>query len=142
MPRVIHFELGADEPERAITFYQNVFNWTFEKWQGPMDYWLITTGPEDQPGIDGGLGLRQRPDERTTNTIDVDSVDDTVDRIVASGGRVVMPKHAIPGVGYLAYCADTEGNVFGLMASDPGAHYSTFTSRRRSTNDISHCARR
>lgn len=119
MPRVIHFELSADEPERAITFYQNVFDWKFEKWQGPMDYWLVMTGEKEEPGIDGGLGRRQRPNEQTTNTIDVDSVDDTVEKIVASGGKVVMAKHAIPGVGYLAYCADTEGNVFGLMTSDP-----------------------
>ena len=121
MLRVVHFELGADEPERAIAFYKTVFEWKFKKWEGPMDYWLITTGEQDEPGIDGGLGLRQRPDERTTNTIGVDSVDDYVDKIVASGGTVVMPKHAIPGVGYLAYCADTEGNIFALWEDDPSA---------------------
>jgi predicted enzyme related to lactoylglutathione lyase len=121
MPRVVHFELAADDPERAAAFYTTVFDWKFEKWQGPMDYWLITTGSQEEPGIDGGLGRRQRPDERTTNTIDVDSVDDYVEKVVANGGTVVMPKHTIPGVGYLAYCADTEGNVFGLMANDPNA---------------------
>jgi predicted enzyme related to lactoylglutathione lyase len=121
MPRVVHFELGADDPERAAAFYTSVFDWKFEKWQGPMDYWLIMTGKEGEPGIDGGLGRRQRPDEHTTNTIDVESVDEYVEKAVANGGTVVMPKHAIPGVGYLAYCADTEGNVFGLMADDPSA---------------------
>jgi len=118
MPRVVHFELGADDPERAKKFYEDVFEWQIVKWDGPMDYWLIMTGPEGEPGIDGGLGKRQRPDEYTTNTIDVDSVDAYVEKIVAGGGKVVMPKHAIPGVGYLAYCADTEGNVFGLMEAD------------------------
>jgi predicted enzyme related to lactoylglutathione lyase len=121
MPRVVHFELAADDPERAAAFYASVFDWKFEKWQGPMDYWLIMTGKEGEPGIDGGLGRRQRPDERTTNTIGVESVDEYVEKVVANGGTVVMPKHAIPGVGYLAYCADTEGTVFGLMADDPSA---------------------
>jgi predicted enzyme related to lactoylglutathione lyase len=86
-----------------------------------MDYWLIMTGQEGEPGIDGGLGRRERPDEHTTNTIGVDSVDAYVEKVLAACGTVVVPQHAIPGVGYLAYCADTEGNMFGLMADDPTA---------------------
>jgi predicted enzyme related to lactoylglutathione lyase len=121
MPRVVHFELAADDPERAAALYTTVFDWKFEKWQGPMDYWLITTGSQEESGIDGGQGRRQRPDERTTNTIGVDSVNGYVEKVVANGGTVVVPKHAIPGVGYLAYCADTEGNTFGLMADDATA---------------------
>ena len=61
MPRVVHFELSADDPERAIKFYENAFGWKTEKWAGPMDYWLIMTGPEDEPGIDGGLSKREGP---------------------------------------------------------------------------------
>jgi len=121
MPRAVHFELAAEDPERAVAFYRSVFDWSIEKWQGPMDYWLITTGNEGEPGIDGGLGPRQHPDEHTTNTIGVDSVDDYVAKVVTNGGTVLVAKHPIPGVGYLAYCADTEGNIFGLMSDDPTA---------------------
>jgi predicted enzyme related to lactoylglutathione lyase len=122
MPRVVHFELAADDPERAANFYRTVFGWQIEKWAGPMEYWLIMTGPEGEPGIDGGLGKRGDPGEHTTNTIDVDSVSEYVEKIVANGGTVVLPQHAVPGVGYLAYCADTEGNIFGIMESDLEAH--------------------
>ena len=55
MPRVVHFEIHAADPERAVNFYQTLFGWTFQKWEGPMDYWLIVTGPDDQRGINGGL---------------------------------------------------------------------------------------
>lgn len=118
MPRVVHFELGADDPERAITFYKEVFGWKVDKWDGPMPYWLISTG-EGEPGIDGGLSHRGDSLEPTTNTIGVNSVDEYVDKIVAAGGTVVRPKMPIPGQGYLAYCTDTEGTPFGIMQMDP-----------------------
>ena len=120
MPRVIHFELGVDDPERAIKFYQAVFGWKIEKWDGPDDYWLVTTGEESQPGINGAL-MRRINSETTINIIDVPSVDEFVDKIVKSGGKVLQPKITVPGVGYAAYCIDTEGNRFGLMQSDPSA---------------------
>ncbi len=59
MPRVVHFEIHAADPNRAVNFYQTLFGWTFQKWEGPMEYWLITTGPNEQPGINGGLVQRQ-----------------------------------------------------------------------------------
>lgn len=58
MPRVVHFEIDAEKPERAVKFYEKVFGWKIEKWKGPVDYWLITTGKEKEPGIDGGLAKR------------------------------------------------------------------------------------
>jgi predicted enzyme related to lactoylglutathione lyase len=119
MPRVIHFEVHADQPERAIKFYKDVFDWKIEKWPS-MDYWLITTGEKDDPGIDGAITPRM--DKNTTvNTIGVDSIDKYVAKVLASGGKVVMPKGPIPGVGYFAGCIDSEGNSFGLMQSDPNA---------------------
>ncbi len=121
MPRVVHFEIAADDPERAVAFYETVFGWEITKWDGPVEYWLITTGPEDEPGIDGGLAKRIDPSTGTENTIDVDSVDDFVERIEASGGKILRPKSAVPGVGWLAYCQDTEGNTFGIMQSDTAA---------------------
>jgi len=121
MSRVIHFELPADDPERAIKFYEKAFGWKFEKWQGPVEYWLIMTGPEDEPGIDGGLARRDSPGSSTVNTISVASVDEAVAKIEVHGGKVIRPKSPVPGVGWLAYCQDTEGNTFGIMQEDPEA---------------------
>ena len=121
MPRVIHFGITADDPHRAVAFYEKVFDWKIEKWDGPAEYWLITTGPADEPGIDGGLARRSDPDMGTENTIGVDSVDAYAAKIEANGGKVLRPKSAVPGVGWLAYCEDTEGNRFGIMQADPGA---------------------
>jgi len=121
MSRVVHFELAADDPERAVSFYSNVFGWKVDKWDGPEDYWLATTGDKSEPGIDGAIMRRSEHMPPVVNTIGVSSVDDTVAKITANGGQVVAPKMAIPGVGYLAYCVDTEGNTFGIMQSDPSA---------------------
>ena len=120
MPRVVHFEIPVDDPERAASFYERVFAWKIAKWDGPEDYWMITTGEADQPGINGGFQKRVGQGV-TTNTIDVPSVDAYVSQVVKAGGKVALPKMAVPGVGYLAYCIDTEGNVFGMMESDESA---------------------
>ena len=62
MPRPIHFEIHAAEPARAIAFYEKVFGWSFKKWDGgTWEYWVISTGPADAPGIDGGLIKRMGP---------------------------------------------------------------------------------
>src|SRR5579864_3787766 len=121
MPRVIHFEISADQPERASQFYTAVFGWEIKKWEGPTDYWLVTTGTESTLGINGGLMARPHPGTTTVNTVDVPSVDEYVAKITAHGGKVVMAKTPIPGVGYFAYCQDTEGNVFGIMQPDAAA---------------------
>lgn len=60
MPRVVHFEIDAKKPERAIEFYEKVFGWKIEKWKGPVDYWLIMTGKESESGIDGGYQGERR----------------------------------------------------------------------------------
>jgi predicted enzyme related to lactoylglutathione lyase len=121
MGRVVHFELPADNAERAIKFYSHVFGWQFHKWEGPTDYWLITTGAKEQPGIDGGLRKRMQPGEGTCNTVDVSSVDEFAAKIVKEGGKIALPKMAIPTVGWLAYAIDPEGNIFGIMQRDPAA---------------------
>ncbi len=118
MPKVIHFELPADDPKRAVAFYENVFGWTITKWEGPNDYWLITAGPDDEPGINGAITPRMLADQVTTDTISVTSIDDSVKKIGEAGGTVVMSKQIIPGVGYIAYCKDTEGNLFGVLQPD------------------------
>ena len=119
--RVMYFELPADDPKRAIAFYEKVFGWTITKWEAPVDYWLVTTGPDDEPGINGAIMPRRMPEQVTANTISVASVDDFTKKIVDAGGNVMVPKMAVAGQGYLAYCTDTEGNVFGVMEMDPSA---------------------
>lgn len=121
MSRVCHFEIPAAEPDRAVAFYQKVFGWKFDKWAGPTEYWLITTGADGVPGINGGMMRKPGGITCTTNTIDVDSVDGAVAAVTKAGGKLVMPKTPIPGVGYFAYCEDTEGNVFGVMHRDAKA---------------------
>lgn len=120
MPRVAHFEIPADEPERAVRFYEDVFGWTIEQWEGPMEYWLVTTGQAPEPGINGAIE-RRREGGVTQNTVDVPDVDEYVRKVEAAGGKIIRPKTALPGVGWYAYCADTEGNVFGMMQEDPEA---------------------
>ena len=114
MPRPIHFEFSAENPDRAAKFYGDVFGWSFQKWEGPMPYWLIKTG-EGAPGIDGGMMPRPADIQGTVNTVGVPSIEETLGKIEAGGGKVVMPPQEIPGVGRFAYCADTEGNVFGVI---------------------------
>ncbi|AUX45808.1 glyoxalase [Sorangium cellulosum] len=127
MPRVIHFEVHADDPQRAMRFYAEVFGWQFERF-GQIDYWSIQTGDAASSGIDGGLMPRRgpRPPEgQPVNaypcTIEVDDIDLYLKKVATADGKNVVPKMAIPGVGWLAYCHDTEGNVFGLMQPDPSA---------------------
>jgi predicted enzyme related to lactoylglutathione lyase len=120
MPRIIHFEFAADNPERAAKFYHDVFGWESTNWGGPMEYWLVKTGT-DGPGIDGGILRHQEEMPRTVNTIGVSSVDEYLEKVTRNGGKVVMPKMAIPGVGYQAYCLDPEGNTFGIHQPDESA---------------------
>ena len=121
MPRVVHFEINADNPERAVKFYEKSFGWKIQKWDGPMDYWLITTGDKEKPGIDGAIMKKANPQATIFNTIDVSSIDEYQKKVVDNGGKIIMPKDAVPGVGYFSYCTDTEGNTFGLMQYDPKA---------------------
>ena len=120
MPRIIHFEFAADNPERATKFYHSVFGWESTNWGGPMEYWLVKTG-SDGPGIDGGIMQHDPAMPRTVNTIGVSSVDEYLKKITSNGGKIAAPKMAIPGVGWQAYCIDTEGNVFGIHQPDEKA---------------------
>jgi len=121
VPRITHFDIPSDDPERAQKFYQEVFGWKFEKWDGPMEYWMITTGEKNQPGINGGLARRMPGQIGMTNTIDVPSLDEYTRKIASKGGQVLIPKMPIPGVGYFATCMDTEGNIFGMIQMDQSA---------------------
>lgn len=121
MSRIAHFEINADNPERAIKFYQSVFGWKFDKWEGQDDYWLIDNGSGDKDA-DGGGGLMTRMgDDRMINTFGVDSVDKYLGKIKIAGGQIVAPKMAIEEMGYVAYVTDSEGNKFGVFEKDESA---------------------
>jgi len=123
MPRVIHFEFMAQDPVRASQFYSDIFGWSITKWDGPADYWLVTTGEDGTPGINGGIAQSKDTNMPglTVNTVEVPSVDEYAAKVTDHGGTVVMPKMTIPGVGYLVYCKDTEGTIFGILQVDRNA---------------------
>ena len=132
MNRVVHFEIQADEPERAMKFYKDVFGWEYQDWGAVtgMPYWGVLTAPMDskEPGINGGLLKRPCPapaQEQGTNaftcTVQVDNYDEYEKKILAAGGTVALPKTALAGMAWQGYYLDTEGNTFGLHQVDSNA---------------------
>ncbi len=127
MARAVHFEIHATNPQALIDFYSGLFGWTFNKWDGG-DYWMVHTGPDDQPGINGGLMPRrgpQPPELAAVNafviTVDVDDVDPALAKALTLGASVAVPKMAVPGIGWLAYIKDPDGNILGMMQADTHA---------------------
>ncbi len=125
MNKVVHFEIVAIEPERAVKFYQEVFGWKITKWEGgEMDYWNIVTAPENTPNaINGGLRKEMGTDvkERTKsvngfiNFTAVENIDEIIGKIKTAGGEIMQPKMQIPKIGWIAYSLDTEGHMFGVI---------------------------
>jgi len=122
MPKIVHFELNAEDPLRAKSFYEKVFDWKIEKSEMPMDYWMITAGPEDEPGISGGLQKRENASDEVFNYIGVPSVEEFLKKIEENGGEILTPKSPIPGIGYYAFFKDTEGNRLGIFEEDESSH--------------------
>ena len=125
MPRVVHFEIQATEPEELIRFYEELFGWTIKRW-GDVPYWLVETGTAAQAGINGGLLPRRGPppaDGQSVNafvcTVEVPSVDEYFARALVLRGTAAVPKMPIPTVGWPAYIRDRDGNILGLMQPDP-----------------------
>jgi predicted enzyme related to lactoylglutathione lyase len=127
MSRAVHFEIHASNPKQLIAFYSSVLGWSFNKWEGG-DYWMIHTGPDEQPGINGGLMPRRGPVPEATAavnafviTVDVEDLDATMAKATGAGGSVALPRMAVPGIGWLGYVKDPDGNIFGMMQTDIGA---------------------
>ena len=119
MPNIVHFEIPADNTERARQFYGELFGWTFEEAaMGESPYWVIQT---EEGGLGGGLLQRQDPHHLPTNYISVESVDDASRRVEELGGKIVIPKQPVPGMGWFAACIDTEGNGFSLWQENAEA---------------------
>ncbi len=119
MNRFTHFELVSDDLEKTAAFYREVFGWKVEKWEGPVDYWMVTSGDESTPGINGGLMPAGGDFGGTINTVEVDDIDAAIAKALANGGEVALEKQAIPGVGYQAYFKDNAGIIVGLHQADP-----------------------
>jgi uncharacterized protein len=121
MNRFTHFELATDDLEKTAAFYRDVFGWKVEKWEGPVEYWLVDSGDASTPGINGGLMQTGGDFRGTINTVEVDDIDAVLAKALAHGAAVVLEKDAIPGVGYQAYIKDNTGIVVGLHQPDPQA---------------------
>jgi predicted enzyme related to lactoylglutathione lyase len=116
--QIVHFEIPADDVERARSFYAELFGWQFSNSPGYPDYWMV--GGE---GMNHGIGLmaRQNPGHVQTHYFSVESVADYQARAERLGAKVLMPKSPVPGMGWFAMCQDAEGNVFGLWQEDRAA---------------------
>lgn len=121
MPRVAGFQMSAVHPDRAFKFYGDVFGWTFTKWDTPEDRWLVTTGPQTEPGINGTLVQHRSPPatraDLTMLCIGVTSIEETIERILGAGGEVVSGAAPVEGLGMVAICRDPEANLFQLLQS-------------------------
>lgn len=130
MSRPVHFEIQADDCERAMGFYAAVFGWTYQDYSAFVNspYWGVVTGDEGMPGINGGLLPRPAPAPgigQGTNaavlTMGVEDYDATEVKILAAGGQLALPKYALPGMAWQGYYLDTEGNTFGIHQPDESA---------------------
>jgi predicted enzyme related to lactoylglutathione lyase len=120
MNSVVHFELPADDVERAQAFYREAFDWKMNSMPG-MGYTMVSTTDTDESGrpatpgaINGGMLARQTPITAPVVTISVDDIDDALNRIEKLGGRTALGRQAVGDMGFSAYFTDTEGNVVGL----------------------------
>jgi uncharacterized protein len=128
MRKIVHFEIPADDEGRARGFYRETFGWQMQE-MPELDYTIVMTTPVDEqtqlptePGaINGGLMKRSADTPAPVLTVDVESIDDALKQIEASGGSTVKPRTEIPGMGAFAYFKDTEGNVMGLWETMPAS---------------------
>ncbi|WEK54617.1 MAG: VOC family protein [Candidatus Cohnella colombiensis] len=130
MGRLVHFEIHVDDMERAKKFYGEVFGWKFEDWSSyaGIPYLGAVTGDANEPGINGALMQRQGPSPTPgqplngyASTMGVADYDSTEAKILNYGGKVALPKYALPGMAWQGYYLDTEGNIFGVHQPDENA---------------------
>ena len=120
MSRVVHFELTGPEPEKLVDFYTKAFGWHFGPMEGLTDYWYITTGKRETPGINGGLG-RGEPIRTVYLCIDVPNLDAALKAVEDNGGKMLEGRRDIPHIGWYATFEDPAGNQVGMMEEDEKA---------------------
>jgi len=120
---IVHFEIFADDTEKIVKFYRDLFGWKIEKMPGPTEYYGVETVPVNEkgelvrPGVNGGILKKQNPDQIPVTFVQVESVDEYVKKIESLGGKVVVPKMEVPGICWWALALDPEGNQFAIMES-------------------------
>lgn len=120
MSRPVHFEIIAEDTQRAAKFFSDIFGWSINSWGDGDNYLMCSTG--EGMGIDGAIAKKgEGMNQPIINAINVDSVDVYCEKVIAAGGTIAMPKMAVPTMGWVAYFTDLDGNVHGLWQSDPNA---------------------
>ena len=115
--RVTHFEIPSANPERSMSFFKEVFGWTFQQMSNEP-YWFAISGDEKTPGINGAIMKEVAPGQPVINTITVDDIDNMLTKVAEQGGKVVKPKWPIPNIGWIAFFSDPDGNMHGIMQPD------------------------
>src|SRR4051794_984096 len=124
---IVHFEIPADDLDRAVKFYQEVFGWEISRMPGPFEYYGVRTTATDEtgmprgPGVNGGMMKRMNAGQLPTNYIGVEDIDAYTAKLVEAGGTVILPKMPVPGHGWLTQFKDPEGNIMALWQPDPAA---------------------
>jgi uncharacterized protein len=121
MSAIVHFDVPAEDIERAKKFYSALFGWKFESVPGMQYNLFTTTNLDGSSGVGGGMGKRMDPSQRILNYFGVPSIDIAMKQVKSLAGQVITQKMAVPGMGFLASCIDTEGNTFGLWEENPRA---------------------
>lgn len=120
MNRVTHFEIPSGDAKKSMEFYKTVFGWSFTQFAG-AEYWMADTGDSSRPGINGAIMTRKDVNQPVVNSIQVADIRATISQIEKSGGTIVVPLMPIPGMGWLCYFKDLDGNIFGVMQPDQEA---------------------
>jgi uncharacterized protein len=118
--RIVHFEIPCDHPQKTIEFFKQAFGWSFQQF-GNEEYWLAMTGDPELPGINGGIMKKKDPHQPVVNSINVEDLDKAIINIEKAGGTIVVPRTAIPTVGWIAYFKDPDGNIHGIYQQAPNA---------------------
>jgi predicted enzyme related to lactoylglutathione lyase len=120
MPKIVHFEIPVDDPQRAVAFYHDTLGWEISRF-GQEPYWLVRAGEDEEAGADGALVRREELHQSPVLIAGVADIDDVLSRARTCGGEVVQGKLPIPGMGWSAYIRDPEGNTIGFFQPDPNA---------------------
>ena len=109
--KIVHLELPAEDTGRAREFWSSLCGWSFQSWDGPIEYHMF----EGEPG--GAVYPSQEGERGPVIYFGTDDIEAELARIRDLGGRA-DDKQPIPGVGWFARCWDTEGNSFSVYQSD------------------------
>ena len=113
MGKVQHFEIPADDLDRAKKFYREIFDWNYQEYDDETVF-VDAAGDEGETGVIGGDIYKREKPQVPTFVVTVDSIEDTLEKIIKSGGQRLGSIETVPGMGRYAYFTDPEGNRIGL----------------------------